>query len=192
MNMVSEHLAQQRHRVTVAEGWAMRAKRIFGDADFEVIDGAILHVADDVGLTIEWSAAVAEWLFAALRGRDLVIVPDKTLTLSETNGPKPDFYIYPAGLRAADVRGPDVVLLIEVSDTTLKDDLGWKAELYSQFGVREYWVIDVNARCVHRHRLGPDGAYGEPEVVVAADSVSSTFLPDVALCLNGLRHLPPG
>ena len=54
-------------------------------------------------------------------------------------------------------RGPDLLLLIEISDTTLAHDMRRKADLYRQYGVREYWVVDVNAGLAHVHRL--DGAW---------------------------------
>jgi Uma2 family endonuclease len=48
-------------------------------------------------------------------------------------------------------------LVIEVSDSTVTYELSRKADLYRQYGVREYWVVDINARCVHLHRL--DGGW---------------------------------
>jgi Uma2 family endonuclease len=48
---------------------------------------------------------------------------------------------------------PDAaVLVIEVSDTTLRYDLGRKANLYASGDVPDYWVLDVNGRQVHVHR----------------------------------------
>jgi len=44
------------------------------------------------------------------------------------------------------------LLLIEVSDTTLRYDLNVKARLYATHGVREYWVVDLVAKRVWRHR----------------------------------------
>jgi Uma2 family endonuclease len=59
-------------------------------------------------------------------------LPDSTLLK-----PRPDFYTerHP---------GPeDILLAVEVSDTTLKYDSGTKAALYAEFGIPEYWVLDV-------------------------------------------------
>ena len=47
----------------------------------------------------------------------------------------------------------DVLLLIEVSDSSMTQDLGEKAELYAAHGIPEYWVIDINAEQVHVHQL---------------------------------------
>ena len=57
------------------------------------------------------------------------------LKLGERDWPEPDFYLFPALMQPEDVRGPDALLLIEVSDSTLRHDLRLKAELYRKFGV---------------------------------------------------------
>jgi Uma2 family endonuclease len=189
MNMVAEYAAAARHKITVDEAFAMRGKRIFGDRDFELIDGEIVFMGDDGGPTIEWNAAVAAWLIPALLGRPVVVVPDKTLRLSDHSGPKPDFYVYPEGTPVSAVRGGDVLLVIEVADTTLKDDLGWKAQLYAEHGVRDYWVIDVQGRRVLVHRLNADGAYGEPTAHDADAHVEPLLIAGLALRIADLRYV---
>lgn len=74
------------------------------------------------------------------------MVPSSTLVLSDRDGPKPDWWVFPAVRRTADVRGPDVLLTIEVADASIAFDLGAKAELYARHGVRDCWVVDVAAR----------------------------------------------
>lgn len=189
MNTIAEHIAAARHRITLPEARRMQDKRVFGDQDFELIDGELLFMPADGGDTIRWNAALAAWLIPAVLDRPVIVVPDKTLILSEHDGPKPDFYVYPASMRVEDVRGPDVLLAIEVADTTLKEDLGWKADLYAQFGVREYWVIDIQSRQVMVHRLQAEGGYGKPEVYAAEQQALPALLPDIALRLADLRYI---
>jgi Uma2 family endonuclease len=40
----------------------------------------------------------------------------------------------------------DVLLLIEVSDSTLSFDQSTKLSLYARYGVSEYWVVDVEGK----------------------------------------------
>lgn len=75
-----------------------------------------------------------------------------TLRLSPHSAPDPDVFVHAPDLRPDAVRGPDTLLVIEVSDTTLADDLGWKADLYARHGVPEYWVLDVNSRTITVHK----------------------------------------
>jgi Uma2 family endonuclease len=54
-------------------------------------------------------------------------------------------------------RGDEMLLVIEVSDTTAAFDRSRKAMLYARAGVPEYWVLDLNGRMLVVHRE-PDGA----------------------------------
>jgi Uma2 family endonuclease len=57
-----------------------------------------------------------------------------------------------------DVPPDKIVLVIEVADTSLKDDLPDSASRYARHGVRDYWVVDVNARAILVHRDPAEGA----------------------------------
>ena len=57
------------------------------------------------------------------------------------------------------VRGPDVLLAIEVATTTMRKDLKLKAALYAKYGVREYWVIDRKELTTTVHKAPVDGAW---------------------------------
>lgn len=60
---------------------------------------------------------------------------------------RPDFYV-------ASHPGPrDILLAIEVSDTTMEYDVNVKAPLYADAGIPEYWIVDItNDRLlVHTH-----------------------------------------
>ncbi|MEX1224147.1 MAG: Uma2 family endonuclease [Pirellulales bacterium] len=46
----------------------------------------------------------------------------------------------------------DIQLMIEVADSSLANDLGEKARLYAEAGIRDYWVVDLVADCLHVFR----------------------------------------
>jgi Uma2 family endonuclease len=65
----------------------------------------------------------------------------------------------PAGTSVVDLdQIPIPNLVIEVSSTTLLDDLGIKRSLYEDLQVAEYWVIDVEADQIHAFRVGESGS----------------------------------
>jgi hypothetical protein len=53
----------------------------------------------------------------------------------------------------------DLLLVIEVADTTLKRDMGVKARAYAKAGLAELWVVDLEARVTHVHRAPGDKGY---------------------------------
>ena len=83
----------------------------------------------------------------------------------------------------------DVLLLIEVSDSSLKQDLEEKANLYAAHGVVEYWVVDVNSEQVHVHREPADGRYRSVNVLVKPASIAPLCQPLAKLDLTELFDL---
>jgi Uma2 family endonuclease len=63
----------------------------------------------------------------------------------------------------------DVKLAIEVSDSSLQTDLIEKAQLYAQARIIEYWIVDIQAKCVHAFRAPQNGSYSDRSVVKAGE-----------------------
>ena len=83
--------------------------------------------------------------------------------------PRPDFY------EATTPTPADLLLLVEVADTTLGTDLGRKARIYAGGGVAEYWVVDLNNRVLYVHRSPARGAYAERQVLTPGEPVAAGF-----------------
>ena len=59
------------------------------------------------------------------------------------------------------LRPEDVLLVVEVAETTSSRDLGLKRELYAEAGIPNYWVIDSKRSIVHVYGRPKDGDYAE-------------------------------
>jgi len=70
------------------------------------------------------------------------------------------------------VRGDEVVLVVEVADTTVRFDLSRKAALYARAGVREYWVLDLKGRRLFVNRQPREGVYCSFQFFTEGDAVS--------------------
>jgi Uma2 family endonuclease len=170
----------QRHKITRAEYHAMWEAGVFApDLDLELLDGELIEMAADGERTIGWNVEINRWLIQSLCAQYRV-TPDKSFALSEVSEPKPDFWVFDAKLRVGEVTGANVLLVIEVSDTAVRADLGKKATPYAAGGVRDYWVVDAEKRRELVHRLGADGAYGEPTIVDEISGASALLIPDLA------------
>jgi Uma2 family endonuclease len=66
--------------------------------------------------------------------------------LNDNTFVEPDLVVYPNGMQLEDVRGPDIVLAIEVAVTSLAYDREFKAGLYARHKGQEYWVVDAAER----------------------------------------------
>jgi Uma2 family endonuclease len=58
-----------------------------------------------------------------------------------------------------------LLLAIEVSDSSLRDDLGAKRLSYAKAGVPHYWVVDINAAQTHVFGEPLKGDYGSHDIV---------------------------
>ena len=75
-----------------------------------------------------------------------------SMYLSDRTILEPDICLYKRGLKLESVKGPDIILAIEVALTTLAFDRGLKAQLYAKYGVQELWVIDAEKRRTFVHK----------------------------------------
>ena len=188
MNAVARPAQFTPHRFTVEEMWALQDSGALGDKAVELIEGELVDMPAEGPLNIDWSGLLGHWLYTSLSG-DLRCVPGLTLRLSSESGPKPDWWVYPAARRAADITAADVLLAIEQSDSSVGRDLGWKADLYARFALPDYWVVELKAERVHVHRdPGPDG-YGSVEVFERDQLVEALLIPGLALRLADLPRV---
>jgi len=170
--------APSRHGFTGADVLRMQeAGLLIEDGKFELIDGDIVDMPSEGETHLGLMIALNRFLVRAVPD-EVAVAPDRTLRLAEKDWPEPDFYLFPASMKPAAVRGTDLLLLIEVSDSTVSHDLKRKAALYRQYGVREYWVVDVNAAVVHVHRL--DGAWPATPVPLTT-ALTPSLIPGLSL-----------
>jgi Uma2 family endonuclease len=83
----------------------------------------------------------------------------------------------------------DVLLLIEVADSSVEQDLGEKAKLYAEHAIPEYWVVDVQAQQVHSHRIPNNGLYQSIQIFEKIGCISPLCQPAATLSLAELFDL---
>jgi Uma2 family endonuclease len=80
----------------------------------------------------------------------------------------------------------EVLLLIEVADTSLDYDCGEKADLYAAAGIKDYWVVDVQNRQVHVFRKPGKQAYAPRTTHPEREHLAPLAFPDVTIDLREL------
>ncbi len=108
------------------------------------------------------------------------------------NEPEPDLAVTDEPNTAYADRHPgpdDLLLVVEVADTTLEFDRVRKAELYARAGIREYWVADIVGRQLFVHRGPTDAAYAEVVVYSEDETVTPIAAPDSAIRVGDF--MPP-
>jgi Uma2 family endonuclease len=106
------------------------------------------------------------------------------IVLDDASEPQPDIALVRLpwnGYPDAHPRPPDILLLVEVADSSLDFDRGAKLELYARAGIREFWVVDLTANLVLVHRSQRDGGYDSIAAVDMSGEVQVEALPDVTV-----------
>ncbi|HYN77256.1 MAG TPA: Uma2 family endonuclease [Lamprocystis sp. (in: g-proteobacteria)] len=94
--------------------------------------------------------------------------------------PRPDFYADAHPVAA------DILLLIEVADSSLQYDLNVKVPLYARQGIPEVWVVDIAHRQVLRFSQPAGGAYREQGPINLKDPIDLPGLPGCTVQLAAL------
>lgn len=120
-----------------------------------------------------------------------MLMPRCTLVMPEQrSAPEPDIAV----LVEADVGGhaPAPLLVIEVSDSSLRYDRITKARLYARRGVADYWILDVQDASLEMLR-DPDGeTYRARTVHRAGETLEPLLLPGVTVELGPLLAFTAG
>jgi Uma2 family endonuclease len=132
-----------RRRFTVAEVEAMVTAGVMEeDERVELIGGELVPMSPK-GFEHEVlkTALLDRWYRLPDREADLVAAT--TFRLSEDTYLEPDVVIYPRTTGIRGLSAINVLLVVEIADSSLRYDIGRKAALYASFGIRELWVIDA-------------------------------------------------
>lgn len=164
--------------------WLIDAGILTTDHRVELIGGQILTMppmGDEHGDGIR---DLTTWL-SDRRGQDYVPQCQVTIRLAEGFTPDPDFVLlrYKEEGYRGDNRptATDVLLVIEVADSSLARDLGLKSLAYARAGVPELWVVDIPHRQVHRlTRPSPEG-YQERTTAGEEEAISPELLPNLQM-----------
>ncbi len=106
--------------------------------------------------------------------------------------PEPDLVVTSRDLshfQSSNPRPVDLLLVVEISDTTLSFDLTTKARLYARANIAEYWVLDVSGRRMIVHRQPHAGQYREVVAYGDHEAVVPLAAPDSEL---RVRDVIPG
>ena len=161
---------------------------------YELIDGEIIEKMTKNPPHCIAVMIVAVWLESLfgryrVRNQDPVVL---TRPGGNTMEPEPDLAVIREQNTAYNIDHPhaeDLLLVVEVSDTTLDYDLDVKAVIYAAAGIPDYWVLDLNARRLHVQRRPTTDRYLERRTYLEAEEVSPLARPETAIRVADL--LPP-
>jgi len=111
----------------------------------------------------------------------------------DDNRPEPDvLWLKPKRYGKTRPTAADVLLLIEVSDSSLATDLQEKSDIYAESGIVEYWVVDMKRARIHVMSQSDGQHYQNIQVVVPPSPLAPQCLPQALLNTAELFEVRPG
>lgn len=177
----------RRHKLDVREYYRMGEAGIFEPGErVELIEGEIIdmapvgsgHNGTVTGLTRRIILGVGERAVVTVQG---------PLRLSDLSEPQPDLLLLKP--RADDYRSEhptpaDVLLLVEVADSSLRFDRSVKLPLYARHGVPEVWIVNLGDGVVEVYRDPKDDAYRSTARAVCGEVLEPAALPGLRIAVT--------
>jgi Uma2 family endonuclease len=187
--MSSSAAEPRRHRLTVADYFRMGEVGILApDARVELIDGEIIDMAP-IGSPHVSAVLHLDRLFQEAAKDKAFVLVQSPITLGEHSAPQPDLALLRprADYYRSSLAGPsDVLLIVEVAQSSLRFDRDNKIPLYARYGIPEVWLVDPQAKRLVRFRNPQQGAYALVDQPDLSSALDVAALPETCLDLNAL------
>lgn len=174
-------------RLTVAEFEDLGRQGIYGEDDrVELIHGEIVTMPPVGGEHVEAIGLITRSVIRQIDDTLLVHV-QSPIRLSNDGEPMPDLVVVrdrPYGDQLP--TEADVLLLIEVSDTTLRYDRTVKLPLYAAAGIPEVWIVNVRVGLIERYTEPRDGEYQQAVAAERGQTLTSTSLPTLSVAVSSI------
>jgi Uma2 family endonuclease len=145
-----------RHRLKVEDFQKLGSAGILAEDDrVELIEGDLIDMAP-IGSEHAGVVSLLAQLVTLSAGQTAIISTQNPLMLDEYSQPQPDILVLKPRedyYRKAHPQPEDILLLIEVADTSARFDREIKIPLYARHNVLEIWLVDLAQRCVEVYRL---------------------------------------
>ena len=158
------------------------------DDKIELLEGELVPIMSQNSLHRVATALVVEAL-RKIFGRRGFVQSQAPIALSGWSEPEPDAVVVKGGPRdyMEDHPGPAAMLLIvEVSDSTLRKDRSRKAFLYAEAGIVEYWIVNLQDSILEVHRDPSGDAYRTKMTLGSGETVSPIQAPDATIAVADL------
>ncbi len=168
-------IAPKRHRITVDEFHRMGEAGIFSeDERVELVEGEIIDMAP-IG---PFHANVVDelmQLFVKKLPNELRLRAQNPITLDRKNEPQPDLAIVKNKSYISSHPAPeDVLLLIEVADTSLDYDRNVKIPLYARHKIPEVWLVNLEEKTIEVFRHPASQGYSEARIIRAGENLQAS------------------
>jgi Uma2 family endonuclease len=180
-----------RRLFTVGEYHRMVHAGILRESDrLELIDGEIIQMSP-IGPWHWISVARATALLIKKLDERAVVSIQGPVRLDDWSEPQPDAAVFKPrkDFYAGKAGGPDpgdVLLIVEMADSSLSYDQNQKRSRYARSKLPEYWIVDLNHECLLVFRSPRGDGYETALTLQRGETIAPLAFPDVAIAVDDL------
>ncbi len=160
----------------------------------ELIAGQIVVMAAKGIPHVTALRLLARQLDDFLRDRPFLVITQDPIQLDDLSEPEPDLAIVQGNdLTYADHHPTpkEVCLVVEIADSTLKQDCEIKDKAYARANIFEYWVVDILHQRLHIFQSPTQQGYSSHLILTQPSQVSPLAFPDAIISLESIFSPKP-
>jgi Uma2 family endonuclease len=178
-----------RRSFTVEDYHRMAQAGILSEDDrVELIDGEILKMTP-IGSRHATCVRRLNRLFSMAAGARVIVDVQNPIRLGEHSEPQPDLALLrprPDFYGSSHPGPQDVLLVVEVAETSATYDREVKLPLYARAGIPEVWLIDLSEEGIEIHRHPLPRGYQQVQHLRRGERLAPDALPDVSFAVEGI------
>lgn len=179
----------QKHYFTVDEYYRMAKGGVFSADDrVELIEGEVVEMSP-IGSTHQGCVDELSSILASRLGRAAIVRVQGPIHIDEYSEPQPDISLLKPRrdfYRRSHPTPADVLLVVEVADTSLEYDRNVKLPLYARAGIPEAWLIVLTKESIEVHSEPKNGKYQKLQRLKRGKKLTSATIPGLALNVDDI------
>lgn len=154
----------------------------------ELIEGDVVYMNAQHRPHARIKSRLHVLLASALKDLDrpLEALIEGSVAMPPYNVPEPDIAITAEPEGDGLIPLASLALIVEVADTTLRNDLGRKQKIYAREGVPEYWVVDVRHALIHQLWAPAETGYKMRREISFGSSIEGQSIAGLVIDTTGL------
>jgi Uma2 family endonuclease len=180
-------------RFTVDEYHRMVEAEVIGPKDrVELVDGEVIEMSP-IGHRHRVRVIRTTTLFFRAFGDQAIVSSQNSLQLNDWTEPQPDLVVLkprPDFYARKKFTPEDVLLVMEISDTSLRYDRNVKVPLFAAAGIPEVWIEDAKKDVLYVYRDPRADGYAVSSELQRRDSVSPIAFPSIRFSIDNLVGEP--
>ncbi|MFM5980427.1 MAG: Uma2 family endonuclease [Sphaerospermopsis kisseleviana] len=176
-------------RFTVEQYHQMNAAGILTEDDrVELINGEIIEMSP-IGRKHASCVNRLNSLFSQLLGKKVIVAVQNPITLDNFSEPQPDIALLKPRedfYESAHPQPSDVLLLIEVADSSFEYDRDIKIPLYAANGIIEVWLVDIIEKKIIVYRQPSENVYSEINTFQRGEILDILAFPEIKITVDSI------